>query len=147
MKASIIVLTAVAAAAAAGAAIAAKPEANLGPAPASGSGLPSGQCFRSMDIKNHTIADRQTLLIDVNNRDTYRITMRGSCLAGAIPSDPLITRSPPGSPIICKPIDMDLAIGRGMGGGGGGFTAPCLVDSIVKLTPEQVAALPKKLKP
>lgn len=126
-----------------GAAIAAKPSpiAALGPAPAAGSGLPSGQCFRSADIRNHTIGDRQTLLIDVKNRDTYRVTMRGACLAGALPSDPIITRSPPGSTIICRPIDMDIAIGRDS------FASPCLVDSIVKLTPEQVAALPKKLKP
>lgn len=139
MRLPIIMLAAGAAAIAAGGA--AKPKADLGPAPASGTGLPSGQCFRSMDIKNHTIADRHTLLIDVNNRDTYRLTMRGACLAGAISSDPIITRSPPGSTIICKPIDIDLSISSS------GIRSPCLVDSIVKLTPEQVAALPKKLKP
>lgn len=129
------------AAAIGGAAIAARPVAQLGPAPPSGTGLATGQCFRSMDIRNHTIADRQTILLDVNNRDTYRVTMRGSCLAGVIPSDPIITRSPPGSTIICKPIDMDLSIARD------GFRSPCLIDSIVKMTPEEVAALPKKLKP
>lgn len=136
-----VIALAAGAAAIGGAAIAAKPVAQLGPAPAPGTGLPTGQCFRSMDIRNHTIADRNTLLIDVNNRDTYRITMRGACLAGAISSDPIVTRSPPGSTIICKPIDMDLSISKD------GFRTPCLIDSIVKLGPEEVAALPKKLKP
>lgn len=142
MRLPIIMLAAGAAAiAAGGAAIAAKPKADLGPAPPSGTGLPSGQCFRSTDIRNHTIADRHTLLIDVNNRATYRLTMRGACLAGALSTDPIITRSPPGSTFICKPIDLDLSISAS------GINSPCLVDSIVKLTPDQVAALPKKLKP
>src|SRR5687768_13833074 len=81
------------------------PTANLGPPPADGAGLPSGQCFRSSDIRNHTIADRNTLLLDVNNRDTYRVTVASGCLAGATSTDPIITRQPPGSSIICKPID------------------------------------------
>jgi hypothetical protein len=34
-----------------------------------------------------------------------------------------------------------------LGGGGGGFTTPCIVRDIARLTPEQVAALPPKLRP
>lgn len=122
-------------------AVAAKPPVLATPAPPSGTGLPTGQCFRSADIRNHTVADRNTLLIDVRGKDTYRITMRGACLAGAISSDPIITRSPPGASIICKPIDMDIAISRS------GFASPCIVDSIVRMSSEEVAALPRKLKP
>lgn len=126
--------------AAAGAAIAAKPS-PLGPPPPSGEGLPTGQCFRSQDIRNHTIGDRSTLLINVRGKESYRVTMRGACLAGATSSDPIITRSPPGSTIICKPIDMDVSISKG------GFATPCIVDSIVRMSPDEIAALPKKLKP
>jgi hypothetical protein len=126
--------------AAAGAAIAAKPS-PLGPPPPSGEGLPTGQCFRSHDIRNHTIGDRSTLLINVRGKESYRVTMRGACLAGATSTDPIITRSPPGSTIICKPIDMDVSISKG------GFATPCIVDSIVRLSPDEIAALPKKLKP
>jgi hypothetical protein len=145
MRLAIVVLAASAAALSAAAtttgALAAKPPALATPAPASGTGLPTGQCFRSSDIRNHTIADRHTLLIDVRGKETYRITMNGAFLAGAVSSDPIITRQPPGSSIICKPIDMDIAISRG------GFPSHCIVDSIVKLSPEEVAALPRKLKP
>lgn len=145
MKLAIIALAASAAAlstvALSTAALAAKPPALSTPAPPSGTGLPSGQCFRSTDIRNHTIADKNTLLIDVRGKDTYRVTMNGACLAGAISSDPIITRQPPGSSIICKPIDMDISISRG------GFPSQCIVDSIVKLSPAEVASLPRKLKP
>lgn len=145
MKLAIVALAASAAALSTAAmttgALAAKPPALTTPPPPSGAGLPAGQCFRSSDIRNHTIADRNTLLIDVRGKETYRITMNGGCLAGAISSDPIITRQPPGSSIICKPIDMDIAISRG------GFPSHCIVDSIVKMSPQEVAALPRKLKP
>lgn len=122
-------------------ALAAKPPVLATPAPPSGTGLPPGQCIRSSDIRNHTIADRNTLLVSARGKDTYRITMSGACLAGAMSSDPIITRSPPGSPIICKPIDLDIAISHS------GFPSQCIVDSIVKMSPEEVAALPRKLRP
>jgi hypothetical protein len=122
-------------------AIAARPSPLATPAPAAGTGLPSGQCIRTHDIRNHTIADNRTLLIDVNGKATYRVTMSGACLAGAMSSDPIITRNPPGSAIVCKPIDFDVAISRG------GFPSQCIVESIVRMTPEEVAALPRKLRP
>ncbi|MEW5684666.1 MAG: DUF6491 family protein [Pseudomonadota bacterium] len=120
------------------------PVADLGPPPADGAGLPNGQCFRSADIRNHTIADRDTMLLRVRMRDVYRVTVSTGCLAGALSTDPIITRQPPGAPIICRPIDMDLGLARV---GGGGFETRCIVRSIVKLTPEQAAALPPKLRP
>jgi hypothetical protein len=135
-----IIALAAGAAAVGSVAIAAKPSPLSAP-PASGTGLPTGQCIRSTEIRNHTIGDRSTLLISVQGKGAYRVTMKGSCLAGATSSDPIITRSPPGSIIICKPIDMDVSISKG------GFPTPCIVDSIVKMAPEEVAALPKKLKP
>ena len=146
MRLALITLAATAAAALVGTAAFAAKEAKpspLGPAPAAGTGLPTGQCIRSHDIRNHTIADRNTMLISVEGRrdKTYRITVDGACLGGATSSDPIITRNPPGSHIICKPIDMDLAISKG------GFPSQCLVRSIVLMSPDEVAALPRKLRP
>lgn len=134
---------AVAIAGCAGAIAAPTPNPALPPAPAKGAGLPSGQCFRSHDIRNHTIADRQTLLLSVKRNEVYRVVVAGGCLAGAISSDPIVTRNPPGSEIVCKPIDLDIAIGRH----GASFPAQCIVESVDKLSPEQVAALPRKVKP
>ncbi|WP_293676788.1 hypothetical protein [uncultured Phenylobacterium sp.] len=113
----------------------------LGPPPPAGTGLPSGQCIRSDDIRNHTIADRSTMLLAVERNKTYRVTVDSACLGGATSSDPIITRQPPGSRIICKPIDLDLAVSKG------GFPSQCIVRSIVLMTPAEVAALPRKLKP
>ena len=140
MKSAIIALSVLGTAAVATAALAAK-ESPLGPAPPAGTGLPRGQCIRAHEIRNHTIVGSDTMLIDVNGSATYRITVSGACMGGAVTSDPIITRQPPGSHIICKPIDMDLAISKN------GFESQCIVRSIVKLTPEELAALPKKLRP
>lgn len=115
--------------------------ADLGPAPPPGTGLPSGQCFRTQDIRNHTIAGDRTLLVNVRGNEYYRVTMSGSCLAGAVQSDPIVTRQPPGSTIICKPIDLDIGISRN------GFETRCIVESIVPMAPAEVAALPPRLKP
>ncbi len=123
------------------------PEPKLGPAPPDGTGLPKGQCFRSSDVRNHTVVDRETMLLRVQNRDVYRVTVSGGCLAGAFSNDPIITRQPPGSPIVCNPIDMDLGTLRLAGAGGAGFESRCMVRSIVKMTPEQLAAVPPKLRP
>jgi hypothetical protein len=122
-------------------AMAAKPSQMPTPSPASGTGLSPDQCFQTRDIRNHTIGDRDTLLLSVQGKGAYRVTMKGSCLAGATSSDPIVTRSPPGAQRICRPIDMDIAISRDS------FASPCIVDSIVKMSPEEVAALPKRLKP
>ncbi|WP_337187614.1 DUF6491 family protein [Phenylobacterium sp.] len=142
MKLPILALAVAAAATAiATGAVAQKPSALPTPPPPSGAGLAPGDCFRSSDMRNHTIGDRQTLLVDVQGKGAYRVTMKGSCLAGATSSDPIVTRSPPGAALICKPIDMDISISRA------GFPSPCIVDSVVRMTPEEVAALPPKLKP
>jgi len=100
------------------------------------------QCFRSSQIRNHTIVDKSTALINVDDRRIFRIGTSGSCFAGATSSDPLIMRNPPGSTYVCKPIDMDLGVKVA-----GGPTSHCIVNSITELTPAEVAALPKKLKP
>ena len=113
----------------------------LGPAPPPGTGLPSGQCIRTHDIRNHSVVDNKTMLIDYNGRATYRLTMKGSCLAGAGSTDPIVTRNPPGRHLACMPIDFDITVSKN------GFPSPCIVESVVKLTPEELAAVPGRLKP
>lgn len=135
MKLAVIAL----ALAAAGAAAAAAPlEAPLGPPPASGAALPDDQCLLTHEIGRHSVAAPNTLLVDGFGRSegTYRITMANSCLRGAVSSDPIGLRQT-GRGKICKPKDVDL---RARGG-------HCVIDSIVKLSPAEAAALPRKLKP
>ncbi|MDB5425311.1 MAG: hypothetical protein JWQ29_2727 [Phenylobacterium sp.] len=100
----------------------------------------ASQCFYRRDIRNHTVADAHTLYIDVAGRDVFRIQMANACLTAANSSDPLILTDRTGSMSVCKPIDLDLAIKSG-------GVSHCIVSGISKLTPAEVAALPKKLRP
>ena len=118
---------------------------------ASGSALAADQpapaqtsaCFRVSQIDNHTKGDNQTLYLSVRNKkEFYRLDMSGSCLAGVSSVDPLVLTPTAGTDLICRPLDLDLKVRMG----GGGLT-PCIIKNITRLTPEQVAALPPKVKP
>lgn len=99
-------------------------------------------CFRMNDIRSHRIADSRTLYVDVGGRETYRLDMSGSCLAGASRQETLITESVGGSGLICRPIDLNLKVRLG-----GGMVSPCIISAMTRLTPAEVAALPPDLRP
>jgi hypothetical protein len=63
--------------------------------------------------------------------------MSNNCLAAATSSDPIILRDRAGMGQICRPLDLDVGV-RG---------TRCIVKNLTKLTPAEVAALPKKLRP
>jgi hypothetical protein len=115
------------------------------PAPAAAPAPAGSGCFRTRDITNHTVADDHTLYIGVNSREVYRLGMSGACLAGATSSDPLVMREPPGQAYACRPIDLDISIT--LGGLPHGIPTPCIVKSMTRLTPAEVAALPPRLRP
>ena len=100
-------------------------------------------CFRTHDIAGHRKVDNQTLYFRVQIKDVYRVTTKGACLAGATDSDPLVMKVVGASDMICNPVDLDLGVHIGPGGG----VSHCIVDTITKLTPQEAAAIPKKLKP
>ena len=100
----------------------------------------AGQCFKRRDIRNHTVGGPKTLYLDVAGRDVYRIEMRNSCLASAVSSDPLILRNDTGGQSVCKPIDLDITVSAA-------GPSRCIVSSITRLTPAEVAALPRKMRP
>jgi hypothetical protein len=97
-------------------------------------------CFRRSDIHNHTVGGPKTLYLDVAGRSVYRIEMSNACLASAVSSDPLIFRNDTGAQSVCKPIDLDITVSAG-------GPSKCIVSSISKLSPAEIAALPKKMRP
>ena len=103
---------------------------------------PASQCFRISQIDNHTKGDNQTLYLSVRNKEVYRVGMSGSCLAGVSNSDPLVLTPTGGTDLICRPLDVDLKVRMAAGA-----LTPCIIKDITKLTPEQVSALPPKVKP
>ena len=102
---------------------------------------PARQCFRVSQMDGHTVGDSKTLYVGVRNKDVYRVDMAGACLAGAGMGDPLVIETVGGNDLVCRPIDLDLKVAGSIG------LSPCIVKSITKLTPPQIASLPPKLKP
>lgn len=116
------------------------------PPPPMAAAAPTDGCFRTGDIDRHKVADDRTLYIRVGNRDIFRLNMVAACLSGIGPSDPLIIREAAGAPYACRPLDLDVSVARG-GLTSGGGTTPCLVQSMSRLTPDEVAALPDRYRP
>ena len=99
-------------------------------------------CFRTHDIQNHRKVDNNTIYVRVLNKDVYRVTSSTPCFAGATSNDALVIKVIGASDSVCRPIDLDLAVRTGPVG-----TSHCIVSSITKLTPQEKAAIPKKLRP
>lgn len=118
------------------------------PTPVAAASAPLAEdCFRTREITNHRIADDHTVYIEVARRDVFRLEMVGHCLAGTGGTDPLVIREPTGVPYACRPVDLDISVARGLGGLASGGTTPCIVQSMSRLTPAEVAALPPKDRP
>lgn len=95
------------------------------------------QCALTRLIQGHTVAnDGHTLYFGANGTDVYQVTTSGPCLAHVTASDTIILHDR-GMGKICHPLDLDLTV-RG---------TRCVVDRFVKLTPAEIAALPKRLQP
>ena len=100
----------------------------------------AGKCFNRRDMRNHTVGDAHTLYLDIAGREVWRIQMSNSCLAGAVSSDPLILKNQTGGQSVCKPIDLDITVSAA-------GPSKCIVSAIQRLSPAEVAALPKKMRP
>lgn len=111
----------------------------LGPPPPSGASLPEGQCLILHDVGNHSVVDMNTLLVEARgkNRGVYRFTMTNGCLKSAISSDPVGMAQVSHGGTVCKARDVTLTARSGL----------CAVDSIAKLSPNEVAKLPRGMKP
>lgn len=104
--------------------------------PAPGAQLSGDDCILMRDLRNHTVVDQNTMLIDVFAKGTYKVSTAQACFRGAVSSDPISFKTV-GREKICKAEQLGLSARAGW----------CGANAIVKLTPEEVAALPKGLKP
>ena len=108
-----------------------------------GATAPAHQCFRASQINGHRFADPQTLYLRVGLKDYYRLETNANCNTSIDNRPTLVTSTAGGSDIVCRPIDFDLKVRST----GGGFATPCIVRNITALSPQDVAALPRELKP
>ncbi|HEY3947784.1 hypothetical protein [Phenylobacterium sp.] len=94
------------------------------------------QCLRPQYLRNHTIGDDHTLYFDYNGTSVFEVTTNKNCAAAVTSSDPIVLKDSTQG-MMCKPIDWDLSV-RG---------SHCIVTGVRKLSPAEVAALPKGKRP
>jgi hypothetical protein len=118
-------------------ALAATPLATAQPRPAPAQ---SRQCFYARNINNYTTAGGRLVYIRVGVADVYRLDLMTDCPELGFRQDLQFTRADPGASI-CSAIDLTIRFREP------GARRICPVAEMRKLTPEEVAAMPKRDRP
>lgn len=100
---------------------------------------PARACFFSRDVRGFAAPDSKTLYLRVRSKDVYRLDMRGRC--ADLDWEHHVGLDSRGSSSICAPIDVTVMVRGPIG------VSRCPVEAITRLTPEEVAALPKRARP
>jgi hypothetical protein len=94
-------------------------------------------CFFVRDWNNWHAPNKDTIYLRVGVREFYKVELNYGSQMLTWPDAHLINEVR-GTDSVCYPIDLDLKVAED------GIVEPLFVKSIVKLTPEEVAAIPKK---
>jgi hypothetical protein len=101
---------------------------------------PARSCFFSRDWDSWRAPDDHTIYFRVRMREFYRVDLSAGSPMLTDPANHLVSVMR-GTDTVCSPLDLDLKVSDGR------ITVPLIAKSITKLTPEQVAAIPKKFLP
>jgi hypothetical protein len=98
-------------------------------------------CFSFHRLESTRPDGDQRLYFRVGLHDIYRVDLAFRCPA-LTAQQGIVLEPTGGMDEICTPLDLDLRA-RMLGGG----SAPCMIRSITKLTPDEAASLSPKVKP
>ena len=98
------------------------------------------QCFYQHSIEGFVPTDdEKTVYLRVAGGAVYRIDLRSQCPGLAFRDR--IELNQFGNGTICGPLDLDLRLRQGR------IAVPCLIEGLHRLTPAELAAVPKKYRP
>jgi hypothetical protein len=101
----------------------------------------SAPCFFISQWRGWKAPNDHTLYLGVNFRDVYEVQLSAGSSTLQDPDAHLVSVTR-GSDSICSPLDLQLAVAEPYG-----FKEPLIARSLVKLTPDEVAAIPRKYRP
>ena len=101
---------------------------------------PAASCFLSRNWSGWRSPDENTIYLRENLKDIYRVDLSGGSSLLTWPDSHLVNVER-GTDEICAPIDLQLTVAQD------GVREPLFVKAITKLSPEQIAAIPKKFLP
>jgi len=108
--------------------------------PAAPGSAPLKRCFFAREWQGWHAPNAHTMYIRVNMHQIYKVDFASNCQELTWPDAHLITTFR-GGDSVCSPLDLDIKVSEG---GPGGFPEPCIASGISELTPDQIAAIPKK---
>ena len=113
----------------------------IGPAVAQPAGsAPLKRCFYAREWQGWHAPNAHMMYIRVNMHQIYRVDFASSCQELTWPDVHLVTTFR-GGDSVCTPLDLDIKVADS---GPGGIATPCIASGLSELTPEEVAAIPKK---
>jgi hypothetical protein len=118
---------------------------------------PRTPCFYITQWQGWKAPDANTIYLGVNMHDVYRVDLSAGSPQLMWPDAHLISEVR-GSNSICSAIDLQLSVAENNGGSdfrttgvgfasGNGFRVPLIARKLTKLTPAEIAAIPKKYRP
>jgi Family of unknown function (DUF6491) len=111
-----------------------------GPSLAEGSGRHDNQCLLSTNVVSFNAPDDHTVYLRASVNEIWKLGLINNCLE--LPWRLNISLRKTGTgPWICQPVEATII------NHGAGIAHRCPVVSMHRLTPEEVAALPKGVKP
>jgi len=104
---------------------------------------PNTPCFFTNSWQGWSSPSPDVLLLRVNMHDVYRVELAGGGGGSSLNSAGyFLVNQVRGSNSICSALDLDLAVADHHG-----FYRPLIARNLTRLTPAEVAAIPKKYKP
>lgn len=100
----------------------------------------TASCFWTRDVQSYTTQGEEVVNVRVGVRDVYRLDLLGPCHDIDWPLGIALVSK--GGGAICSPHDADVLVRSDLFG-----PQRCPVRAIRKLTPQEVAGLPKKARP
>lgn len=96
-------------------------------------------CFRPGDVQNFSAPDERTVYLRVNRKDVYRLDLYGPCPDVDWAWEIAVQNR--GQSWICSPLDATVLVRTPIG------PQRCQVEKMSRVTPEELAALPKRSRP
>ena len=110
----------------------------LAPAATPSKSSDSGPCFFVSQWTSSSALDDKTLLLRVNHRDVYKVGVTGGANELKYPGTFLVSQNHGNT--ICSHLDLQLSTSDTTSS----IKTPLIARSLVKLTADEIAAIPKK---
>ena len=98
----------------------------------------SGPCFFVSQWTSSSALDDNTILLRVNYRDVYKVVVTGGANELKYPGTFLVSQNHGNT--VCSHLDLQLSTADNSSH----IKTPLIAKALIKLTPEEIAAIPKK---